>query len=314
MKKIAITALMTPLVLLGCAGMPVGYGGTHAVVQSSNMSVTYIYDPLVGGRSAAMNAANEYCGRLGKNATPSGSGNQGILQIQSYDCRSSQGYATAAEEQNSQLADKMKVGFEKNRQCNKELLDSPLGQEVTKSILVMADDQPNKYDLFASKAKLNDAQRKSLKSYLLENEKCNKIMLDVAAGTPYGLPLAKRYSERNIVFTKLLSGQMTIGEANLAREQLYIKSREEMTAVGKSIDEGFKNSHNAEVAADAESKRRLENAIRENQRAQQQQQIINQNQQIINNQIQQNRVNSAPRTPITTDCTKMGNTVNCTTY
>lgn len=310
-----ILALLTPFVLAGCAGMPVGYGGTHAAIQSSSMSVTYIYDPLVGGRSAAMNAANEYCRGLGgKTAIPSSSGNQGILQIQSYDCRSPEGFASSADEQNKQLSNKMKLGFEKYNKCFDELLQTPVGQQVTKSILVMSDTQANKFDLYTSKSKLNEAQKQTLKTFLTEQSKCVKIMTDTASGTPYALPMAKRFSNRDAVFIKLLSGQMSVGEANMEREQLSIKSREEMMAVGKSIDDGFKNSHNAEVAEDVESKRRLANAMRENQQAQQQQQIINQNQQIINNQINQNNQPIFSKPPIQTDCIRYGNTVNCTTY
>jgi serine phosphatase RsbU (regulator of sigma subunit) len=85
-----------------------------------------------------------------------------------------------------------------------------------------------------------------------------------------------------------------------------------MAAVAKSLDDSFRQSHNSEIAHDDESRRRLAEAYRANQQAQQQQQIINQNQQIINNQIQQNMKPPAPRTPIQTDCYRMGNSVSCT--
>jgi len=311
MKKILIYAL--PLTLLvGCAGGPVGWGGTHEALQANDKFVTYRYDPLVGGRSSAANAAAAHCGGYGKTAEPTMRGNEGIIQIQTYECRSPQGNATAAQSQSNQLSSKMKAGFEGTSQCSKESVNSPVGQQVTKSILVMSDEQENKYSLFSSKAKLNEQQKKYLTEFLVAQTKCRKIMQDAASGTPYAAAFTKIYSDSDSVAVKLLSGQLSIGEANLAREQLRVKRNEELAAIDKSLDSQFKNSHNSEVAQDDENRRRLAEAYRANQQAQQQQQIINQNQQIINNQIQQNNKPPAPRTPIQTDCYRMGNSVSCT--
>lgn len=217
-----------------------------------------------------------------------------------------QGYMTSSQVQSDQLSRKMKLGFDNLNQCSKELMATPIGQQATKSILVMSDAQENKYDLFSSKSKLNESQKKLLKSFLAEQNKCTKMLADAASGTPYAIAITKRYSDNDAVYMKLLSGQMTIGEANLARDQIRIKSREEVMAIGKSLDDGFSNAHNAEVAS-IERRRAAEI------QAVQQQQIINQNQQIINNQIMQNMKPSAPRTPIQTDCYRMGNSVSCTT-
>lgn len=314
MNKSLLISVLT-LILSGCAGMPVGYGGTHAAIQSSNRSVTYIYDPLVGGRSSAENAATEYCRGLGKSAAPAASGNQGILQIQTYDCRSAEGYATTAGENSSKLEMRMQSGYEKSSKCMKELLDSPNGKEVTKSLLVMSAGQENKYDLYSSKSRLSEAQKKLLKPFLMEQAKCNHFLSDAASSTPYAVLIAKRNSAGDVIYTKLLSGQITIGEANLAVDQQSFKIKEEAASVRKSVQDGFKNSQNAEIAEDAESKRRLANSIRENQQLQQSQQLINQNQQMINNQMQQNIKPAIPRAPVQTNCTSYGaGTINCTTY
>ncbi len=298
--------------LLGCAGGPVGFGGTHEVLQANDKFITYRYDPLVGGRSSAANAAAAHCGGYGKTAEPTMSGNEGIIQIQTYECRSSQGNVSAAQVQSNQLSNKMKAGFEGTSQCSKESVNSPVGQQITKSILVMSDDQENKFTLFSSKAKLNEQQKKYLTEFLVAQTKCRKIMQDAASGTPYAVAFTKIYSDSDSVAVKLLTGQLSIGEANLAREQLRVKRNEELAAVAKTIDSQLNSSHNSEVAQDDENRRRLAEAYRANQQAQQQQQIINQNQQIINNQIQQNMKPPAPRTPIQTDCYRIGNSVSCT--
>lgn len=310
-----LVGVLPLMLLVGCAGGPVGWGGTHEALQANDKFVTYRYDPLVGGRSSAASAAATHCGGYGKTAEPTMRGNEGIIQIQTYECRSPQGNMSAAQVQSNQLSSKLKAGFEGYSQCSKESVNSPVGQQVTKSILVMSDEQENKFSLFSSKAKLNEQQKKYLTEFLVAQTKCRKIMQDSASGTPYAVAFTKIYSDSDSVAVKLLSGQLSIGEANLAREQLRVKRNEELAAVEKTLDSQFKNSHNSEVAQDDENRRRLVEAYRANQQAQQQQQIINQNQQLINSQIQQNMKPAAPRTPVQTNCMNFGaGMISCSSY
>ena len=58
MKNIAL--IVSLFTLVGCAGAPVGWGGTHSAVQANDKSVTYVYDPFVGGYTATMNAASAH--------------------------------------------------------------------------------------------------------------------------------------------------------------------------------------------------------------------------------------------------------------
>jgi hypothetical protein len=316
LKLLAIT--LNSMVLIGCAGGPVGWGGTHQTLQASDKFVTYLYDPIVGGRSAAMNDAANHCRMYGKTAVPSMAQSQGILQIQTYECVSPQGNITNAQNQSDQLNKKMSSAFESVQKCNKELTESNAGRQITKSMLVLSDDQLNKYDLFSSKMKLNEQQRKLIASFLADQSKCRKPLIDAAAGTAYAIPISKRYADLDSLYVKFLSGQLTVGEANLGREQLFVKSRQEMAAAAKSIDDSLRSAHNAEIAQDKEERNRLAEAHRASQQNYQQQQIINQNQQLINNQILQSnfpKVNPTSQTsPIQTDCTRMGNFISCTSY
>jgi len=78
---------LSTFLIFGCAGAPVGWGGTHQAVQANDKSVTYVYDPLVGGYSATMNAASAHCNNYGKSAVPTFAGRQGILSTQTFECR-----------------------------------------------------------------------------------------------------------------------------------------------------------------------------------------------------------------------------------
>ena len=85
MKNITLIASLS--ILVGCAGAPVGWGGTHSAVQANDKSVTYVYDPFVGGYSATMNAATAHCSIYGKSAVPTFAGKQGLLSTQTFECR-----------------------------------------------------------------------------------------------------------------------------------------------------------------------------------------------------------------------------------
>jgi hypothetical protein len=73
--------------MLGCAGAPVGWGGTHRTVQANEVSVTYLYDRAVGGLDAVMRAATDHCGQYDKSPVPTVSSRQGVLYTQTFECR-----------------------------------------------------------------------------------------------------------------------------------------------------------------------------------------------------------------------------------
>lgn len=37
------------LILAGCAGAPVGWGGTHQVTLANEQAISIVYDPIMGG-------------------------------------------------------------------------------------------------------------------------------------------------------------------------------------------------------------------------------------------------------------------------
>ncbi len=79
--------LAAMILVTGCEGAAVGWGGTHQAVQANEMSVTYIYDALVGGYGATMRAATTHCGQYKKSPVPTMSGRQGVLYTQTFECR-----------------------------------------------------------------------------------------------------------------------------------------------------------------------------------------------------------------------------------
>ena len=75
------------LLITGCVGAPVGFGGTHKVVQENSKSITFLYDNLVGGYSHIMDEASAHCKKFDKTSVPTQGGKQGVLNSQTFECK-----------------------------------------------------------------------------------------------------------------------------------------------------------------------------------------------------------------------------------
>ncbi|BDT74878.1 hypothetical protein PKF022_05430 [Polynucleobacter sp. KF022] len=115
--------------------------------------------------------------------------------------------------------------------CGKQNRETPSGKIVTSSILVSSDAQPNKLELLSSKSKLNESQKKAFKQFLSDTNRCRNMRLDDLKGTPYLSLVQKDFASKDVIYGKLLSGQMAIGDANAALKQINIKTGDDMRAV-----------------------------------------------------------------------------------
>jgi len=115
--------------------------------------------------------------------------------------------------------------------CDKQNRESQNGQIVTSDILVMTDAQQNKYDLLASKARLNEKQKKALKQLLAESNRCRNMRLEANRGTAYYALYEKDNATKDIIYGKLLGGQMTVGDANTALKENVLKITAEFKAL-----------------------------------------------------------------------------------
>lgn len=73
--------------LAGCAGAPVGWGGTHQVTLANEQAISIVYDPLMGGYGYANAEATAHCMRYKKNPVPTNKVKNGVLTEQVFECR-----------------------------------------------------------------------------------------------------------------------------------------------------------------------------------------------------------------------------------
>lgn len=186
--------------------------------------------------------------------------------------------------------------------------DTSLSQSVLlvdKDVLFSKDDDPNKVALMSSSAKITPAQKKALLDYIQANQKCRAIIRTELTSYPLILSAYENYyGDSDIMYSKLISREITIGEANRQKSQLLSKLKTEYTAATNAMNDRFNAQINQEaqaMQADAAQRRAIAAQYLMNQ------QNINAAQQMnLQNQINNNR-------PINTTCNRFGNQVNCTT-
>jgi hypothetical protein len=171
---------------------------------------------------------------------------------------------------------------------------------VDNEVLYYKEDDPIKITLLSSKAKLTQAQRTALFEYIQANQKCRNIIKTELANYPSLLiSFENFYSATDMIYAKLISQEWTIGEANRQRAMLVTKAKTEFTNASSSMDASFNAQINTEI------------------QAAQQQQIINQQRLKMQQDIWKNALSPvvpAPTQPVQTNCSRIGNSINCTTY
>ena len=86
MKKV-ILILVAGLLLSGCAGAPVGWGGKYEVIQSNSKSIRIKYDTILG-MNAIYEPATEHCKKFSKEPVPTTKTFQMMgIATQTFECK-----------------------------------------------------------------------------------------------------------------------------------------------------------------------------------------------------------------------------------
>ena len=185
---------------------------------------------------------------------------------------------------------------------------------VDKEVLFAADSSPNKVSLMASQSKITDVQKNALLQYVQALIPCRNIYKrDLQSVPTLSATFENYYRDIDIVYAKLLSKQINIGEANQEKAKLLNKLQTEYSAAAQNLESRYVQQINQEIqAAQADWAQR---------RAIASQYLMNQ-QQINSRQYQAPTPYQMPplpaptpiQPPTNTNCRMIGNTLNCTTY
>ncbi|HQT21000.1 MAG: hypothetical protein B7Y05_08190 [Polynucleobacter sp. 24-46-87] len=190
------------------------------------------------------------------------------------------------------------------QQKNPKLLAS--AEIVTKQVYYDKEDSPNKLDLMSSSAKISDKQKNALLDVLAANQLCRAgLKTDLGTFPSLLVVYENYYGEMDIVNAQLISKKITIGDANTQKAKLQVKAKSDYVTASTNLN----NQYNAAISQESQA-RQAEDMQRRAIASQylMNQQAINAQQQIN----QQNQINNSR--PVNTNCTRMGNSVNCTSY
>jgi len=71
MPKIQIAVFAAAIIISGCSGAPVGWGGTYEVIRKSENSISIKYDNYTESFEDIYFVALDHCAQYGKEAVPS---------------------------------------------------------------------------------------------------------------------------------------------------------------------------------------------------------------------------------------------------
>jgi hypothetical protein len=189
--------------------------------------------------------------------------------------------------------------------CENEIRTTPAVQLIDGEVIFNTLESANRVVLMASTSRINDRQANALVEYVQLTQKCRQITLEYGQYWPAQTAEQRRYyGDIDTTYAKLLSREITIGQANREKSEKVNK----MLTVIDSINQRARDAQESQNRqADSQNRANWANALQRMGQAfgNNAQYYQNQNNQLINN-------NQNPA-PTTTRCNQWGSQINCTT-
>ena len=193
--------------------------------------------------------------------------------------------------------------------CSDTLKQTEAAKIVISQILFVNQTSPNKFELMSSKAKINQAQKEALKTFLTQASTCRQPGISASSriDAAYVGVINRYYSKMDTIYLALLDDKFTIGDANRAKDKAIQERATEFATADAQYIQKLQAMDNDEYA------QRQRTAAILLPYMMQQNAINSQNQQNLYNQQMQNiRVNTPVYIqPVTTTCQAVGNQVIC---
>lgn len=100
---------------------------------------------------------------------------------------------------------------------------NPYNSYVDQNVVFIDQNSPNKYRLLSSTDKINQAQKDVFLKYLNFNSSCRKSFMANMGGGGYQVAYSSYYNQVDQIYSKLISGAITIGDANIQKQRAFEK-------------------------------------------------------------------------------------------
>lgn len=134
----------------------------------------------------------------------------------------------------------------KSQECAKQVLETPSGVLVSNEVLYQ-NMNSNKYDLMSSNEKLSNKQKDALRTYLNDNLRCREINLNTLQGLRHQHVIATLFSRYDDIYPRLLSGEITIGQANKEKKKALDEFDRDWIKAETRTSEQLDDAHNNEI-------------------------------------------------------------------
>lgn len=197
--------------------------------------------------------------------------------------------------------------YKKIEVCTVEVNKDPNVKKMYEEILAQSEKSPNKYQLMLINEKPTAEQIQILINALPVAKKCREI--DGLSGLPYKIVDLKRSNALDVLYLKLMRGEITIGNANVEKSKIEADARTNWEQANNEMNERYREAYNAEMNGRRQAAAAMMPYIMQQQQNTLMQQQLMYQQQMKN--IYNNRQITNPTT--TTNCSAFGNQINCTT-
>ncbi len=208
------------------------------------------------------------------------------------------GCATAAQRQAQQMGQSMATARDQATACFGQINSDPAYTDLLERHSALKDVH------LATLAQQTDPSYVTQREVDLLSERrergmpCRQVLIDGYKVAPtVDVLWTELYARHDAALIQLIKRQITWGEYITSSRAIFEDETAKMQAAGRRIDAELNAEHRQETAQRAAAAQAFSNAMY-------QQQLLNQNQQAIN----------AANRPVTTNCNRFGNSVNCTSY
>lgn len=188
---------------------------------------------------------------------------------------------TVAQQKWATTVSKLETGFTEQDACiDKAEADNPIDFSIVRSQVTYLElSASNKVDLMSDSKKINDSQVTALKKFISALNPCRHALLASQVGTNVYRISFDYFNELDILYAKLLSKEITIGEFNKQKSQLVSQADNRAGNAVEDYRRTLMAEHNQEM-----------------------------------NQLQQAAAFMQMNRPVNTNCNQIGNLINCRSW
>ncbi len=224
-------------------------------------------------------------------------------------CETMKPQKSQAQFEQERISQQVAASFANAKPCLDEIKEKTEIKRMNEELLFESENSENKFLLITKNEKPNAEQIELLKNAVPSATKCRQIIVGGLNGTPFQVVMLKYYNALDVVYLKLMKGEITIGGANEEKSKILAEHKTNWAQATAELDGRLRAMHNSEM----EGKRQAAAAMMPY--LLQQQQNNQMQQQLFYQQQMQNINNNRPilTSPTTTNCSTFGNQINCTT-